>query len=342
MDAGQLVAVDRPLHQVAEVLLHALGRHLVLQHRQQRRMARDQADVGGVALVAAAPEARSARAARSCAGRRAARPAAVASGSGATWGCGGGSVTANVVSPSVTVGVTCSFGNEPGELPQHRRHRGAAARAGGARRPRGAGCGELAAEHLQRAPVGMRHRQAQHDFARRQRPGMRPVGGLGAEQLDVRGQEVREPALAQQPAAALEQRLAGALRLRGGIDADDGELPGHLEARLRRRADLVGAGRWAAAGAGHEHAMRPGLFHAHLAEVADHVRQQVAGRIADLVQQLLADRRRRDEPAGPRRLGDDEAAVFAALDDRIADVGPVGHARPSRCASRPSPGSRIR
>ena len=74
--------------------------------------------------------------------------------------------------------------------------------------------------------------------------------------------------------------------------------------------------------------MRPGLFHAHLAEVADHVRQQVAGRIADLVQQLLPDGGRRDEPAGLRRLGDDEAAVFAALDDRVADVGPVGHRGP--------------
>ena len=67
------------------------------------------------------------------------------------------------------------------------------------------------------------------------RPGMRPVGGLGAEQLDVRGEEIREPASRSSRRAALEHRLAGALRLRGGIDADDGELRGHLEARLRGR-----------------------------------------------------------------------------------------------------------
>ena len=131
---------------------------------------------------------------------------------------------------------------------------------------------------------------------------MRPVGGLRAEQLDMGGQEIRGTGFAQQPAAALEQRLARALRLRGGVDPDDGELRGHLEAHCGRRADLVGAGGWAPAGAGHEHPMQPGLLHPHLAEVAGHVRQQIAGRIADLVQQLLADGRGRDEPAGLRAV----------------------------------------
>ena len=54
---------------MAEVLCRPLGRHLVLQHRQQRRMARDQADVGGVALVAAAPADFCARWTRGLSGR---------------------------------------------------------------------------------------------------------------------------------------------------------------------------------------------------------------------------------------------------------------------------------
>ena len=94
-------------------------------------------------------------------------------------------------------------------------------------------------------------------------------------------------------------------------------------------ADLVGAGRRAAAGAGHEHAVRPGLFHAHLAEVAGHVRQQVAA--PDRRSRTAAARRPSrgvTSPPVPGRLGDDEAAVGAALDDRVADVRPVGHRGP--------------
>ncbi|VVO07843.1 hypothetical protein PS691_03160 [Pseudomonas fluorescens] len=88
----------------------------------------------------------------------------------------------------------------------------------------------------------------------------------------MRRQEVRDPVLAQQPAATLEQRFAGALGFCGGIDPDDGELPGHLEARRRSGADFVGSGRRQAARTGHQHAMRPDLLQAHLAEVADHIR----------------------------------------------------------------------
>ena len=70
------------------------------------------------------------------------------------------------------------------------------------------------------------------------------------------------------------------------------------------------------------------LFDAHLAEVAGHVGQQIGRRVADLVQHLLGDRGAQDAAAGAFGLGQREAAVGMALDDGVADVGPVRNLLP--------------
>ena len=164
--------------------------------------------------------------------------------------------------------------------------------------------GELAAEHLQRAPVA----RASPSGAARLRASaaparMRAVSGLGAEQSrSFVARSPRDRVLAQQPAAALEHRLAGALCLGGGIDADDGQLRGHLEALHVRGADLVVVGRRAAARAGHEHAIRACL--ASSAPGGSRRSRPAAGRRPDRRSRTAAARRRwparraRRSPAG--------------------------------------------
>ena len=70
------------------------------------------------------------------------------------------------------------------------------------------------------------------------------------------------------------------------------------------------------------------LLHADLREVAADIRKQIGRRVADLVEHLLGDHRHADQPAGTGRLGDDERTVGGALDDRVADVGPIGYRFP--------------
>ena len=78
----------------------------------------------------------------------------------------------------------------------------------------------------------------------------------------------------------------------------------------------------------HSDTVRPFGDQLHASEVAGDVRQQIGGGIADLIEDLLRDHGRRDEATGSRRLRDGEVAVEAALDDRVADVRPVGHRVP--------------
>ena len=93
-------------------------------------------------------------------------------------------------------------------------------------------------------------------------------------------------------------------------------------------AAFVGGGGRQAAGAGHAHAVGSDLLELHLREIADHVRQQIGAWIADLVEQLLTDRVRRDETARAVGLRHDEAAVGLALDDREPHVLIARHRLP--------------
>ena len=79
----------------------------------------------------------------------------------------------------------------------------------------------------------------------------------------------------------------------------------------------------------------------YLREIADHIRQDVGGGVADLIQHLLADRAAVDRAAGPGRLGDDAAPIHpdlgngvADVDQAVGDVAPIGkitarHLRPA-------------
>lgn len=96
-----------------------------------------------------------------------------------------------------------------------------AGKAGAAGRPAGAHRRDFAGEDLQRRLVRMRHRQAQHHFARRIWPGAREA--VGAEQFDLHAAEVTEIALAQQRAGAADDGLRRATRLRRRLQADHRE-----------------------------------------------------------------------------------------------------------------------
>ena len=103
------------------------------------------------------------------------------------------------------------------------------------------------------------------------------------------------------------------------------------EAARIGRADLVGARRHAARRAGHLHAVLAVLDHPHAGEIADDVGKNVGGRIADLVEHLLADGQRRHRAAGFLGLGDDEGTVCETFCDRPADIVPAGfHVFPVR------------
>ena len=65
-----------------------------------------------------------------------------------------------------------------------------------------------------------------------------------------------------------------------------------------------------------------------LAEVADHVGQQVGARVADFIQQLLGDAQFADQSAGALDLADGELAVGTDLHNRETDVFVVRHLPP--------------
>ena len=59
------------------------------------------------------------------------------------------------------------------------------------------------------------------------------------------------------------------------------------------------------------------------AEVGNHIRCDVVGRIAQLVHDLLGHHGLRDLPAGSLVLGHDKAAIRCSFDDGKPDVGQI-------------------
>ena len=86
--------------------------------------------------------------------------------------------------------------------------------------------------------------------------------------------------------------------------------------------DLVLPRGWVSPGAGDVDGVLSKLLHLHVAEVADHVRQEVECGVAHLVQQLLTHRAPRHQAARVGGLGQHKLAVRAALDDGEAYVVP--------------------
>ncbi len=66
-------------------------------------------------------------------------------------------------------------------------------------------------------------------------------------------------------------------------------------------------------------------------EVAGDIGQAIGRGITDLVEHLLTDGERSDEPTSCLRFGEDEAAIIAAFDDGKAHVVPAGHLVPVGC-----------
>ena len=192
----------------------------------------------------------------------------------------------------------------------------------------GRGLRDLAREQPQRALVVVHAGDLHHHFTGGGGSGVRAVGGFRAQHLDIGLAQVGEAGLAEQAAHTGEDGLRDAFTFARCVDAADDEGGGDAVAIEPGGAAFVGGGGRHAARTGHAHAVRTDLLERHLREIADHVRQQVGARIADLVEQLLADRVRRDETARSFRLGDDEAAVGLALDDREPHVLVARHRRP--------------
>ena len=93
-------------------------------------------------------------------------------------------------------------------------------------------------------------------------------------------------------------------------------------------ADLVARRGRPAARAGDAHAFGARGGDLHGTEIAHHVGQHVIGRVADLVEHLLCDRRGGDQAAGIVGLGKHEAAVARHFGDREAHVVVVRHQPP--------------
>ena len=157
---------------------------------------------------------------------------------------------------------------------------------------------------------------------------MRAVGILGADGFDAGLGEVGPATLGELAPHARQHRSADTARLGAGVDAADHEKAHRAEAVGTGDAHLRLVGGRQPARAAHFHAVGPHLRERDVGEVAHHVGQDVGARVADLVEHLLAHGGGAHQPAGARRLGDDEAAFGAALGDREAHVVPAGHAGP--------------
>ena len=327
------------MHQVGQVGLHGLGRQARPQQGQPLGTARDDAYVGGVALVAAArpgqahqghldlrlgllggvvPPGRGfGKALRRCsvAGRRQVHGKLLAR----QW-----YFHRQHLPIQHHLHRHRSLVHEEGQgLDQGRGRRPAAARAGGAGRPGGARRCDLAREDVE----GWLHRvvghQAQHHLARRASAGVGPVQGLGAQQFHGRGLEVGQALGLQDAAHALQDGLARAPGLGGGVHAHDHQRARAAKAVQRGGRHLVLRRGRGSAGTADFHPVGPQLLDAHLAEVAAHVGQLVGPGVSDLVEQLLGHGGTQHAPARALGLGEDEAAVGMALQHGVADVGPI-------------------
>ena len=155
---------------------------------------------------------------------------------------------------------------------------------------------------------------------------MRPVGTFGAQHFQAGFAEIRQLLFGQQAPAALQDGLADARRLGRSSRATYHQGADQAPTITVSRGDLEGGARRPAARAFDPHAVgaRPG--EGDLREVASHVRQQVGGRVLDLVEHLLGDCRGCHQATGTRRLADHEAlAVGIALGYGETHVFPAGH-----------------
>ena len=134
--------------------------------------------------------------------------------------------------------------------------------------------------------------------------------------------------LSKQLRGPLNDRLASTLRLCRRIKPHNRELRRQPVALDIGRADFVRIGGRKPPRTAHLYAVLSCLLHRNVGEVANHVGQDVAPGVADLVQHLLGNHRSVHQATGACGLGTDKAAIGGTLHDRVADVGPIRHAGP--------------
>src|SRR6185312_12095311 len=93
-----------------------------------------------------------------------------------------------------------------------------------------------------------------------------------------------------------------------------------------RHLELVG--RCVALDSEYANAIRSRVFDADRGEIGNHVRRDVAVRVAHFLNELLRYSLHRHAATGVGMLGDDKAAILVRVCDRITDVGEIGNVAP--------------
>ena len=181
----------------------------------------------------------------------------------------------------------------------------------------------------------MCHADLEHHFAG-PGAGVGAIGGFGAQNLDAHLPEIAQVLVAENPAAAGQDRLGHALGLGRGVDGGERQGGDRAPAVGIGRRHLVAAGAPQPLAALDPHPIGADLFERDTGPVADHVGQQIGPWIADFIEHLFAGRTGRHQTAGIGRLGHDKTAVFGHLDDGHPHVVPARYVLPvGEIAPRP-------
>ena len=151
---------------------------------------------------------------------------------------------------------------------------------------------------------------------------MRSIGALRSENFDVHIAKRVEPLALEQPLGPADEVVAEALGLLSRVAATDEHQAEHFVTVDDLCAGLErGRGRLSASACDLD-SIGPHLGEIHVAPIACHVGQEVFGRIANLVQQLLGNGADVHEAASPFGFREHERTVGSALGKRVAEVVP--------------------
>ena len=132
----------------------------------------------------------------------------------------------------------------------------------------------------------------------------------------------------QHGAGAGQNGFAGTARFGGRVNADDQHAARAAKPVHRGGRHLVVRTGRKAHSAGHTHTLGAELLDAHLPEITTHIGQQISTRVADFIKQLLGHGGAQNLAAGARGFMQFKAAIGKAIDDRVADIWPIGNVLP--------------
>ena len=171
-------------------------------------------------------------------------------------------------------------------------------------------------------------RDLHNDFACVLRARMRPIGAFSAKDLDV---DIAQPGKAfplEEVLGAPNEAAPETIRLPRGVAPADEHQAGDLVAIHDLRAGFQCRRSWPTQGSLHLDAVRSHLSELDVSPIAGHVGQQIPGRIAYLVDQLLGGGANIDQTSGAIGLGEHERAIRTALGHRVSEVVPGRHVLP--------------